>query len=181
MAGPPIGTSFYRTDQPVPAPGERHSADVRPVTPGFFGTMGIPLLAGRDFAASDTTRTKQVVVINETLSRHFFAGENPIGRKLIVRLDPPYLPWEIVGVVGDIKGNSLDQVIRPSIWIPHTQLSLGQVTFILRSEQDPLSLVSTVRHSVHLFDPQLALVDVMTMDEVVAKTLARPADRGYAA
>jgi putative ABC transport system permease protein len=174
MAAPPIGTTFYRADRPVPAPGERRSGDVRPITPGFFRTMGIPLFAGRDFAASDTSRTKPVVVISETLARRFFAGENPIGRQLIVRLDPPYRPWEIVGVVGDIKGNSLDQDIRPSVWIPHTQLSPGQMTFLIRTEQDPLSLVSTVRQSIRALDPELPLTDVMTMDEVVAKTLVRP-------
>jgi predicted permease len=174
MAGPPIGTSFYRADRPVPAPGERHSADVRPVTPGFFQTMGIPLLGGRDFAYSDTSRTQQVAVISETLARRFFAGENPIGRQLIVRLDPPYRPWEIVGVVGDIKGKSLDQDIRPAVWLAHTQLSPGQMTFILRSERDPLSLVSVVRQSIRAFDPQLPLVDVMPMEDVIAKTLARP-------
>jgi putative ABC transport system permease protein len=76
--------------------------------------------------------------------------------------------------VGDIKGNSLDQVIRPSIWISHTQLSPGQMTFILRSERDPLSLVSVVRQSIRALDPQLPLVDVITMDDVIAKTFARP-------
>jgi hypothetical protein len=76
--------------------------------------MDIPLLAGRDFAASDTSRTKLVAIISETLARRFFAEENPIGKQLIVRLDPPYLPWEVVGVVGDIKGNrSIRTSVRP--------------------------------------------------------------------
>jgi putative ABC transport system permease protein len=174
MAAPPIGTTFYRADRAVPAPGERHSGDVRSITAGFFRTMGIPLLAGRDFAASDTSRTKQVAVISETLVRRLFIGENPIGRQLIVRLDPPYRPLEIVGVVGDIKGSSLDQEIRPSVWIPHTQLSPGQMTFLIQTERDPLALVSTVRQSIRALDPELPITDVMTMEEVVANTLARP-------
>ena len=77
-------------------------------------------------------------------------------------------------MVGDIKGNSLDQEIRPSVWIPHTQLSPGQMTFVLRTERDPLSLVSTVRQSIRDLDPELPITDVMTMEEVVATTLARP-------
>jgi predicted permease len=174
MAVPPIGTSFYRADRPIPAPGERHSGNVRPVTPGFFRTMGVPLFAGREFAASDTSRTKQVAIISKALARDLFAGENPIGRQLIVRLDPPYVPWEIVGVVGDIKGTSLDQVIRPAVWLPHTQLSPGQMTFIIRTERDPLSLVSTVRQSIRALDSELPLTDVLTMEDVVAKTMARP-------
>jgi predicted permease len=174
MAAPPIGTGIYRADRPAPAPGERQSSEVRPITPEFFRTMRIPLLAGRDFAASDTRGTKPVAVISATLARRLFAGENPIGRQLMIRLDPPYRPWEIVGVAGDIKGTSLDGVIRSAVWLPHTQLSPGQMTFIIRTERDPLSLVSTIRQSIRALDSELPLVDVMTMDEVVAKTLVRP-------
>jgi len=77
-------------------------------------------------------------------------------------------------VEGDIKGTSLDGVIRSAVWLPHTQLSPGQMTFIIRTERDPLSLVSTIRQSIRALDSELPLVDVMTMDEVVAKTLVRP-------
>jgi predicted permease len=168
------GTGFYRTDRPVPLPGQRQSCDVRPVTPGFFRTMGIPLLAGRDFDATDTSRNRQVAVINETLARRAFGSENPIGKQLIVRLEPPYRPWEIVGVVADIRMNSLEAAIRPAVWIPHAYLAPAQMTFVLRTTNDPLSLVGTVRQSIRALDPELPLADVMTMEEVVAKTLARP-------
>jgi len=174
MAAPPIGTGVYRADRPAPTPGERQSSEVRPITPDFFRTMRIPLFAGRDFAASDTSRTKPFAVISETLARRLFSGENPIGRQLIIRLNPPYRPWEIVGVAGDVKGTSLDGVIRPAVWLPYTQLSPGQMTFIVRTARDPLSLVSGIRQAVRALDPELPLVDVMTMDEVVAKTLVRP-------
>jgi predicted permease len=169
-----IGTGFYRTDRPAPAAGQRLSTDVRPVTPGFFRTMGIPLHAGRDFAASDISTSKQVAVVNETLARREFPGENPIGRQLVVRIGPPDGPWEIVGVVADIKMNSLDQDMRPAVWVPHAQLSAGGMTFIVRSAQDPLSQVNTIRQAVRAVDPELPLADVMTMEEAVAKTLARP-------
>jgi putative ABC transport system permease protein len=169
-----IGTGFYRSDRPAPAAAQRLSADVRPVTPGFFRTMGIPLLAGRDFAASDVSTSRQVALINETIARRMFPGENPIGRQLVVRAGPPDGPWEIVGIVGDIKMNSLGQDLHPAVWVPHAQLSTPGMTFIVGATRDPLSLMNTVRQAVREADPELPLADVMTMQEVVAKTLARP-------
>jgi putative ABC transport system permease protein len=174
MAGAGIGTGFYRADRPAPSAGERPSADVRPVTPGFFRTMGIPLLAGRDFTASDTIGTRPVAVVSEAVARRYFPAENPIGRPLVVRIGPPDGPWEIVGIAGDIKMNSLDQDIRPAIWISHAQLPVGQMSFVARTEGDPLSIAGVIRESVRSLDPELAVADVLTMEEVVAKTLSRP-------
>jgi putative ABC transport system permease protein len=175
MAGLGIGTSFFRSDQPEPAAGEAPTTDVRPVTPAFFRTMGIPHLTGRDISESDRSDSPRVAVINETLARRHFGGENPIGKRITVSIGPPGGgPWEVVGVVGDIKMTSLEGEIRPAVYVPHTQLTLGLMTLVVRTEQDPLALVSTVRSAVHRIDPELPLADVMTMEEVVDATLARP-------
>jgi putative ABC transport system permease protein len=175
MAGLGIGTSFFRADRPEPAAGEAPTTDVRPVTPAFFRTMGIPHLSGRDFAASDSLDAPRVAVISETLARRHFPGENPIGRRISVAIGQPGGgPWVIVGVVGGIKMTSLEGEIRPAVYMPHTQLPFGLMTFVVRTEQDPLSLVSTVRRAVQAIDPELPLADVMTMEEVVDATLARP-------
>jgi putative ABC transport system permease protein len=175
LAGPGIGTSFFRADQPEPPPGEAPVTDVRPITPGFFRTMGIPHLSGRDVAPSDRADSRRVAVISDSLARKYFPDENPLGRQISVSIGPPGgKPLEIVGVVGDIKMSSLDGEVRPAVYVPHTQLTLGFMTVVVRTEQDPLSLVSTVRQAVNSIDPQLPLADVMTMEEVVARTLARP-------
>ena len=175
MAGPGIGTSFFRSDQPEPAAGEAPTTDVRPVTPAFFRTMGMPHRAGRDIAASDRSDAPRVAVISETLAQRYFAGENPIGKRISVAIGPPGgAPWEIIGVVGDIKMASLEGEVRPAVYVPHTQLTLGLMTLVVRTEQDPQSLVSTVRGAVREIDPELPLADVMTMEEVVGATIARP-------
>jgi putative ABC transport system permease protein len=175
LAGLGIGTSFYRDDRPVPAAGEAPVTDVKPVTPGFFRTMGIPHLAGRDFAPSDRDDTPRVAVISESLARRHFPGENPIGRRLRVAIGPADGgPWEIAGVVGDIKMTSLEGEIRPAVYVSHTQLAIGLMTFVVRTDTDPLSLVGSVRSAVTSIDPELALADVQTMEEVVDATLARP-------
>lgn len=169
-----IATGFYRADRPAPAPGERVSTDVRPITPAFFKTMGIPLVAGRDFTASDTATSKLVAIISETLARRHFPNENPIGKKLTVRIGPPDGPWEIIGVVADIKMTALDREFREAVWMPQAQLPVAQMTFVVRTTNDPLSLISTVRQAVHALDPELAIADVFTMEDVIARTLARP-------
>ena len=175
LAGPGIGTSFYRTDQPVPAAGQSPTTDVRPVTANFFRTMGIPHLAGRDIQESDTDAAPDVAVVSETLVRRYFPGENPLGKQLHVSIGTAEgMRMEIVGVVGDIKMSSLDGETRPAVYMPHQQLTIGLMTMVARTELEPLSLVQSIAKTVHSIDPELPLADVRTMEEVVDATLARP-------
>jgi putative ABC transport system permease protein len=175
LAGGGIGTSFYRADRPEPAPGQAPAADVRPVTPGFFRTMGIPQVMGRDFASADRGESPLVAIVNETLVARYLGGENPLGKRLNVFLGPPdRRVYEIVGVVGDIKLASLDGEVRPTVYVPHTQLSIPLMTFVARTEGNPERLLPGVSAAVHGIDPELPLADVRTMDAVVDATLARP-------
>ena len=175
LAGPGIGTSFYRLDQPEPADGERPVTDVRPVTPDYFRTMGMPLLVGRDFTNADTAESPHVAVVSETLVRQQYPGENPIGKRLHVSIGSREgMSVEIVGVVGDAKFSSLDAETRPAIYQPASQLTLGLMTFVVRTPLDPLSLASSVAGAVRQIDPELPLADVRAMEDVVDATLARP-------
>jgi putative ABC transport system permease protein len=175
LSGPGIGTSYYRKDRPTPAPGEQPSTEVRPVTPNFFRTMGIPLIEGRDFTAADRSDTPVVAVVSRTLAERHFPGENPIGRRIQVNAGRDGgLDCEIVGLVGDIKIRSLDAEMGPAVYVPHAQLPVGLMTFVVRTELEPTSLVSGVRSAVHSIDPQLPLADIKTMQEVVDATIARP-------
>jgi predicted permease len=174
LAGPGIGTSFYVADRPEPAPGELPVAEVRPITANFFATMRIPRLAGRDFESSDTIDSPLVAIINETLARRHLAGENPIGKRLHVSIGPREgMRVEVVGIVGDIQFGSLDAEMRPTVYLPHTQLAIGLMTLVVRSEGDPLSQVAGVTSAVRAIDPELPLADVRTMQDVVDATVAR--------
>jgi putative ABC transport system permease protein len=175
LAGPGIGTSFWNAAQPAPAPGEASVTDVRPVTPGFFRTMGIPHRAGRDFTAADAGDSPLVAIVSDTLVRVHLSGEDPLGKRLHVNIGRPGgITCEIVGVVGDVKLASLDSETRAAIYLPHTQLAIGVMTFVVRTGQAPASLAGSVAGVVHALDPGLALADVRAMDEVVDATLARP-------
>jgi putative ABC transport system permease protein len=175
LAGPGMATSFYRTDQPTPADGQRPTTEVRPITPDFFRTMGIPQLAGRDVSDADQAGAPLVAVVSEGLARRVFPGENPLGKRLQVSIGPREgMDVEIVGVVGDVKFASLDAETRPAVYIPLPQLSIGLATFVARTTMDPLSLTNSVSAVVRSLDPELPLADVRSMEDVVDATLARP-------
>jgi putative ABC transport system permease protein len=175
LAGPGIGTSFWNADQPQPAPGEAPITDVRPVTPNFFRTMGIPHLAGRDFAAADVVDSPLVAIVSQTLVRRHLTDGDPLGRRLHVNIGRASgMICEVIGVVGDVKYASLEGETRPAIYLPHTQLAIGLMTLVVRTEQPPMSLVNSVSSVVRELDPELPLADVRSMAEVVDATLARP-------
>jgi putative ABC transport system permease protein len=167
-------TGYWRSDRPQPAPGEGSTTDVRPITPGFFKAMGIPVVAGRDFTAADQTESPRVIIVSEAAARREFPGEDPIGRRIDVFIGDPGPPYEIVGVVKDIRIASVDVDVHPMVYIPHTQLSVGSMTLVVRTTGNPRSLATGVAAAVHELDPELPLADLQPMEDVVAFTIARP-------
>ena len=120
-------------------------SQVRPITPGFFKTMGIPQLAGRDFSESDTVDSMPVAIVSEELVRQQFADGSPLGRRLRINVDHANgrddVEWMVVGVVGNTR-SSLDGPVRQTIFIPRTQRPGGGITFFVRTQQDPLLLAT---------------------------------------
>lgn len=171
-----IGTSFWRVDQPKPPDGQLSSGQVRPVTSGFFGTLKIPLVAGRDFSESDTVDSVPVAIVSEELVRQQFADASPLGRRLRINVDHANgrddVEWTVVGVVGNIK-SSLDGPVRQTIFIPRTQRPGLRITFFVRTGQDPMLLATSVAGVVHAMEPE-APVEARTLDDVVGGTIARP-------
>ncbi|HZB25302.1 MAG TPA: FtsX-like permease family protein, partial [Vicinamibacterales bacterium] len=171
-----IGTSFWRVDRARPADGQLASGQVRPVTPGFFRTMSIPHVAGRDFGDSDTAESTPVAIVSEELVRHQFAGEDPLGRRLRINVDHANgkddVEWTVVGVVGNTK-SSLDGPVRQTIFIPRTQRPGRAMTVFVRTAQDPMLLATSVTGTVQAMEPE-APVTVRTLEDVVGSTIARP-------
>jgi putative ABC transport system permease protein len=171
-----IGTSFWRVDRPKPADGQLASSQVRPITPGFFRTMGIPHVTGRDFSDSDTVDSVPVAIVSEELVRQQFADEDPLGRRLRINADHANgrndVEWTIVGVVGNTR-SSLDGPVRQTIFIPRTQRPGRGITFFVRTHQDPMLLATSVTGVVHSMEPE-APVGVRTLEDVVGRTIARP-------
>jgi putative ABC transport system permease protein len=125
---------------------------------------------------ADTHESPQVAVVSEALVRQQFPNEDPIGKRLNVSIGRAAggMNVEIVGVVGDIKMVTLDGTIDPAVYIPHTQLAIGLMTFVVRTSLEPTSLTPSVAAAVREVDATLPIADVATMDTVVNTTLARP-------
>lgn len=173
LAGIGPATSFWRADQPQPAPNDRPVADARPVTAGYFDAMQIPLLAGRDVNDGDTADREPVAVINESFARQIYPGDNPIGRKFILNLGNDK-PHEIIGVVGDVRLVTLDGEIRPTAYLSSRQYAFGIMTYVVRTSADPAALGPAAARVIGAIDPLLPVSAVRPLDEVFAESIARP-------
>ena len=171
LTGLASSTSFNLATKPLP-PSESPGTEVRPITPGYFTAMGIPLLKGRAFDERDGA-TSRVLIINETLARKFFPGQDPIGQQLIVSWEPQVAD-EIIGIVGDIKETALEQEPNPAVYWPYPREPYPFMNFVIRAAIDPATLSAAAAREIHALDPDQPVADVRTLDQVVAKSIARP-------
>lgn len=172
IGGDDFGTGFLVEGRPKPNPGYEPHAGYQIVMPGFFHAMGIPLKSGRDVRDADTHTGPRVVLINETLARQTWPGEDPIGRR--VRFDDEGEWMTIVGVVGDIRHLGPAVPPRPELYQPSAQRSFPFMAFVVRTAGDPYAAMPTIRRAAAELDPALPLANVKTMDEHIARALARP-------
>jgi putative ABC transport system permease protein len=145
-------------------------AEWKSVTTNYFNAIGVPLLKGRAFSAFDTVLSPPVILINETLARRDFPGEDPVGKRLIVRDSLR----DIVGIVGAARQGALNLPARPEIYFPDTQFIIGQrASLVARTDVDPAKLVGAVRSAVHSIDPDAPISRVRSMQDVLVTAMAR--------
>jgi putative ABC transport system permease protein len=174
MAGDGMRTGFYRADRGPATENDLPVTDVRPITEGFFRVMGIPHLAGRDFARRDARDAPLVAIVSQSLARHTFPGMDPLGQRLHVAIGRAGgMNVEIVGIVGDVKLGTLDADTGLAVYLPMSQLTMGFLTFVARTQIPPMTLVSDLTSVIKDIDPELPVADVRPMAEVVQATLAR--------
>jgi len=172
LTGLASSTVFNLATKPDLPPNESPATEVRIITPGYFAAMGIPLLKGRAFDDHDGADSR-VLVINETLARKYFPDQNPIGQRLIINWEPKVAD-EIVGVVGDVKETALAEEANPAIYWPHPREAYQFMNFVLRAAIDPATLSAAAVKEIHALDPDQPVADIRTLDQVVAKSIARP-------
>jgi putative ABC transport system permease protein len=173
------GTGYHRVDRPAPEPGAFVGGAVSVVSPGYFRTMGVPLKSGRDFTGSDRLDTPRVVIINETMARRLFPGENPLGKRLDVSwssiLRTGKAPeWEIVGVAADVRQEGLRADVGSHIYISHDQEPNLRASLVVRTAGDPLAVAASVRQAIRGLDPQQGVSDVEAMQTVMSESVAQP-------
>jgi putative ABC transport system permease protein len=140
-------------------------------TPGYFRTMGIGVAGGRAFGPADIRGTTPVVVINETMARRFWPDENPLGRRVRIS-DGPAVDWEIVGIVRDTRNSGLEAAPEPTVFLPHAQYPVGYMTYVFRTDADPLGVLGSVKAAVWSVNKQLPFRRVVTLRELVASSIA---------
>jgi putative ABC transport system permease protein len=171
LSGSSANFSFVIEGRPEPAPGEDYAAGFQSVSSGYFRTMGIPLLDGRDFNERDAADAPKVAVISQALAGRNWPGEDPIGSR--ISLDDE--EWiEIVGVAGNVLHSGLDREPRPEIYLPYQQAAIRFMTLVVKSKSEPMALVGAVRSQVFAVDPDLPVYKVMSLNEIVAESVARP-------
>ncbi len=163
-------TGFRIHGRPEPAPGEYPIADITRISPGYFQTMGIPLIRGRAFHAQDREESVRVMIINAFLAKSFFADQNPVGQKIILGRRNP-LTFEIVGIVGDVKHISLNAAVRPELYVPYFQLPSFNFAVITRT-LDPKLFGSNVKSRVWSIDRNLPLRFLFPVEDLIGRSMA---------
>jgi predicted permease len=179
-SGTPMGRShttisFTIPDHPEPKPGDEPVWLVRTATPGYFRSLGIPVLQGRGIEPSDAPGSAPIVVISETAARRYWPGEDPLGRLVVMREEDP--PWTIVGVVGDVRSLDVTTEVEPEAYFPHTQWSQNTMTVEVVQAGSVPGLGRALRETVHAMDPNLPLYWMERLQDRVDESMA--SDRFY--
>ncbi len=166
-------TDFTIEGKPLPTAGEKAVTDVRVTDENFFRVMNIPILRGRAFTAQEATEKRQVAVISDALARKYFPGEDPLGKRITVEMTDTPEPAEIIGVVGDIKHQTLDAETRPMVYWAHPQLPYSSMTIVVRTAGNPANLANAAQHEIQTIDKDQPVSDVRTMKAWLGESLAR--------
>jgi putative ABC transport system permease protein len=154
------------------APGTEYAPDFQAVSPGYFATLGIPLVHGRLLTADDRDGTPNAAVVNQAFAREYLNGADPIGN----RLRRSNAPWiEIVGVVNDIRRGGKTEIIKPEVYLPAAQVKLYPVRLAdlaVRAAGDPRRLVNAIQEQIWALDKDQPITNVRTLDEIVSASVA---------
>jgi putative ABC transport system permease protein len=174
------GTSGFvpegRTIEQLRSGGVSYDANHRQVTPDYLKTMGIPLQRGRSFNDGDNEQAIKVAIINETMARQYWPGEDPLGKRFTIDDPNDKATWvTIVGIAGDVRQMGVDEPVKAEMYFPYQQ---GQESFYvprdltIRTSVDPLSLVAAVRNEIHQVDPEQPISNIRTMGQMLGEETA---------
>lgn len=176
LTGSLMSITFQIEGRPVPEADE--PAEIISIaSPGFFKTLGIPVLRGREFQETDTRASNKIAVVTESFARKYFPNEDAIGKHFKPGLGDGYTDStmrEIVGIVGDIKRQRLTADTSPEYYLPHSQATVNSPTLVIRTFGDPLSVINTVRSEVTAIDKNVPVFEIHSYDDLVSSNAAEP-------
>lgn len=170
MSGQLNDMPFTIEGRPVAAISQGFGADFRLVNQNYFSTFRIPLLRGRNFTEQEVRQSDKVLLVSQSLVDQIFPNEEPLGKRLVMAMSG--VPYEIIGIVGDIRHRSLAGPALPAMYMP--SLQAGRMNLVIRTQVDPLSIVSSVRKEVQALDPNQPIAAVRTMNDWVARSVSAP-------
>ena len=167
--------SFNIAGRPVTRPEDQPEEQLRIVTEGYFETMKMPLVKGREFSPRDTLTAPRVAIVNDAFARKHFPDGRAIGARLTFNQTEPRW-YEIVGIVGNIKHRGLDAVDRPELYVPYRQplfdnWTVRPMSIVARTATDPAMMVAQVRRDVAAVDPEQPISDVQPMEARIERSL----------
>src|SRR5882762_4923640 len=161
-----FSSTVIAVDGYQPPPEEQPTAQYNEVGPGYFGTMGIPLVSGREFTRADDEKAALVAVVNETMAAKYWRGKNPIGERVQVKSR-----WmQVVGVAKDSKYQSVRETLKPFFYVPMRQNFSRGADLFIRSPVQAGTMATALAREVHTLDPGLALYEVITLQEQVDRS-----------
>jgi putative ABC transport system permease protein len=171
---PAIGqheAGFEIEGRPVASPDQAESVQAAAVTSGYFATLRIPLLSGRQFATTDVADAAPVAIVNRTLAHTHWPNESPLGKriKLTGSGQPPLRT--IVGVVADVRHAGLHEAPRPTVYVPHAQSPTGANAFVIRTTGDPVALLRRVRAEFRAINGTMPLASTTTLESLLNDSL----------
>jgi len=173
MTGGNSGTGYSRADRPVPSPGAGTGGEVSVVSDDYFRTMGIPMVAGRDFEARDRMGAPGVAILNQAGAQYLFPGEDPTGKRLRVSWSGA-TDVEIVGVSADIRHDALNVVPQPCLFICNLQAPHLMTALLVRTAGDPAGVVAAVKEQLRQVDPDQGIAQIQTMEQAIGDSIAEP-------
>jgi predicted permease len=175
MSGVTANASFDVEGRP--ASSDVNVADTQLISPSYFRVMGISLLRGRFFTDTDTNLPPASVIVNQTLARELWPGADPIGKRIRLRTDAPWL--SVVGVVADIKNHGSNVATKPEMYFLHTDQPFGiwadlrSMTLVVRTAVEPQQIVSGVRGQLNNLDPELPVFKIATLEQIVSSSVSQ--------
>ena len=170
LSGQPNDVPFTVAGRPPVQPGQQFGADFRRVNQDYLSSLRIPIQRGRNFTAQEVRQGAKLVLISESLASRVFPDEDPMGQSLLLALNEK-TPFEIIGIVGDIRHRTLESGPFATMYLP---VLGGSSNLAIRVAGDPLSLASALRTELQAIDPDQPIAAVRTMEEVVAASIGAP-------
>jgi putative ABC transport system permease protein len=162
---------YWREGDPQPS-GDGDKVDVRMSTPGYFNTMGMTLIRGRQFGDHDRRDTPAVIIVNENMAVKVWPGEDPIGKRLILDYNRGKYAYEVVGVTRGISYYGLRSRPQPEVFIPHAQNAYLPMNVVVRTAVEPGELIKSVKDELRALDPAQPAHNLMTMEQFINRSLA---------